>query len=106
MRPLTEDEKEGRALASSAGCSPWAYISLTDVCDQTELSLQFVSLTENKILFSKDITLYSSDRLATIEIVDALPHLPFGRPGVYAFEIVCEGEVIGSHRIVATLAGT
>ncbi len=101
--PQTEEEQASKARLTSGPGSPWAYISLTDVCDGTELSLQFVSLTLNKILFSKDIKLQSNDRLATIEIVDALPHLHVPGPGVCAFEIVCEGEVIGSHRVVVTM---
>ena len=42
-----------------------------------------------------------ADRLATVEIILPLP--AFGQfklePGMYAFEVVCEGEVIGSHRL-------
>jgi len=82
--------------------SPYAYISLTDVCDNTVLEFQFVSLTENKVVFEKEITVSCSDRLETVEIILALPPLRVPGPGVYAFEIVCEGEVIGSHRLIAT----
>lgn len=84
--------------------APWVYISLTDVWDGTRLGLQFVSLTKNEVLFETDITVPCKDRLATKEIVLPLPRLDVPEPGVYAFEVVCEGEVIGSHRIVARLA--
>ena len=81
--------------------APYAYISLTDVCDNTEIELQFVSLTKNVVIFSSSIVVHCNSRLATIEIVAPLPPLPIHHEGVYAFEIVCEGEVIGSHRIIA-----
>jgi len=81
--------------------SPYAYISLTDVCEGTELNLQFVSLSENRVLFETGVTLHGTDRLATIEIVAPLPRLQIKQAGVYAFEVVCEGEIIGSHRIIA-----
>lgn len=81
--------------------SPYAYISLTDVCNGTKLTLQFISLTRNHVIFETHIEVECFDRLATVEIVAALPHLSVSEPGVYAFEVVCEEEVIGSHRIVA-----
>ncbi len=81
--------------------SPYAYISLTDVCDNTKLDLQFVSLTRNKVLFETGMMVNADNRLQTVEIIAALPRLVVPEPGTYAFEIVCEGEIIGSHRIVA-----
>ncbi len=81
--------------------SPYAYISLTDVCDGTKVALQFVSLKRNKVIFQQEITIPCQDRLATIEIVAPLPHLNVSEAGTYAFEIVCEGEIIGSSRVTA-----
>ncbi len=84
------------------GGSPYAYLSLTDVCDQTELTLQFVNLTSNKTLLGKKVVVNVSDRLATVELVLPLPALPIDEPGTYAFEVVCEGDILGSYRIAAT----
>lgn len=81
--------------------APYAYISLTDVCNDTECELQFVSLTRNHVFFRTAIKIKCNDRLANVEIVAPLPPLQLPEPGVYAFEVVCEGEVIGSHRIHA-----
>lgn len=84
--------------------SPWAYLCLTDVCDRTKLQLQFVSLKKNKVLFEQSLEITSNDRLRNIEFACGLPHLgPFmdDLPGVYAFEVVCEGQIIGSYRIRA-----
>ena len=84
--------------------SPWAYISLTDVCNNTELQLQFVSLSRNVVLFETKLIVQCDNRLATVEVIVALPLLQLPEPGTYSFEVVCEGEVIGSHRVIAKLA--
>lgn len=87
------------------GGSPYAYISLTDVCDKTKLSLQFVNLTKNAVLMGTEILVECDNRLQTVEIVAPLPPLPIRESGTYAFEVVCEGEILGSYRITATEIG-
>lgn len=91
-------------LVGGAMGSPWAYISLTDVCNNTELQLQFVSLSRNVVLFETKLIVQCDNRLATVEVIVALPLLQLPEPGTYSFEVVCEGEVIGSHRVIAKLA--
>ena len=91
--------KEGNKIVGGEPGSSFAYINLTDVSDDTELELQFISLSKNKVLFNTTLTVRCDDRLANIEIVCALPHLIVPETGVYAFEIVSEGEIIGSHRV-------
>ena len=81
--------------------SPSAYISLTDVCPGTKIRLQFVSLTRNFVIFETEITIDCDDRLATVELVADLPELRIKESGIYTFEIVSEGEVLGSHRLTA-----
>ena len=81
--------------------SPFAYVSLTDVCAETKLRLQFVNLTKNAVLFGTELTITCGDRLKTIEIVAPLPRLPIEEEGVYTLEVVCEEEILGSYRITA-----
>ena len=83
------------------GGSPFAYISLTDVGENTILLFQFVNLTKNAVLFVNQLTVDCEDRLATVELGLPLPPLGIGEEGVYAFEVVCEGEILGSSRIIA-----
>jgi hypothetical protein len=83
------------------GGSPFAFVSLTDVCDGTNLLLRFVDLTRNAVLFGKEVTVNCKDRLATVELVFPLPPLGIHEPGTYAFELVCEGSIIGSYRVTA-----
>jgi len=82
--------------------APYAYISMTDLCDSTVLTLQFVNLSKNEVLFSAELVAQGEDRLGTTEIVAPLPPLPIKEAGTYAFEVLCEGEILGSHRILAS----
>ena len=81
--------------------SPSAYVNLTDVCDGTQLRVQFVDLTRNVVLFGTDAKIGGVQRLNTVELVFALPELPIHEAGTYALEVVCEGEILGSYRITA-----
>ena len=106
LSPLQERErpdgtKEKILLGGLHGGSPYAYISLTDVCDGTELLLQFVNLTKNQVLFGKKLSVKCDDRLRTVEIVAPLPPLPVVEAGTYAFEGVWAGEILVSHIILA-----
>lgn len=107
-KPLAQQRKtaEGETVrvipGGVQGGSPYAYLSLTDVVDETALVFQFVNLTLNQTLFTRRIVIKDVNRLATIELVLPLPHLGISKAGVYAFEIVCEGEIIGSYRISAS----
>ena len=49
------------------------YISLTDVSDGTDISIQFVSLAENKPLLHTQIGIEKGDRLGTTEIIAPIP---------------------------------
>lgn len=105
--PKTIQKPDGtiatRVEGGGAG-APYAYISLTDVWDNTKLELQFVSLKRNRVLFDTEIKIKCKDRLATVEIISQLPRLDIPEPGIYAFEVVYGGEIIGSHRIIARAA--
>jgi len=96
------DGQKQRVIAGglSAG-SPYVYISLTDVCDNTTIQIQFVNLSKNIVLFGNAITISTVDRLSNTELVLPLPVLPISEAGVYALQVVCEGEILGSWRIVA-----
>lgn len=96
-----------RVLAGgmSAG-SPYAYLCLTDVCDETTLLIQFLNLTKNVVLFGTQVTIQNTDRLRNVELVLPLPTLPVSEAGTYALEVLWEGEVLGSWRIIAECLDT
>jgi hypothetical protein len=89
---------------SDPGC-PSAYISVTDVIDGTELQLQFVNVSTNQQVFECNIKIAAKDRLAVHEIV--MPLFPWsvmlgGQAGTYSLDVLCQGELLGSHRLLVT----
>lgn len=98
---LPSGETQTFVAGGMNGGSPYAYISLTDVVDGTQLTLQFVNLGKNIVLLELALVVNIKDRLETVEIVAPLPPLPITEPGTYAFEVVCEDEILRSHRIIA-----
>jgi hypothetical protein len=96
---------DGQKQRVVAGCmsagSPYVYISLTDVCDNTTIQIQFLSLSKNIVMFGNAVTIEKVDRLSNTELVLPLPTLPISEAGVYALQVICEGEILGSWRIVA-----
>jgi hypothetical protein len=81
--------------------SPSAYISLTDVVDGTEIILQYVNVSRNRVVFQAGMRINTTSRLDTIEIVAPLP--PASQlaiePGTFSLDVVWNGEILGSHRI-------
>jgi hypothetical protein len=69
----------------------------------TVIEIQFVNTTKNQVVFrSPSIKLKSADRLNTLEIIAPLPPIMSfcNEAGTFSFDIVCEGEILGSHRLV------
>lgn len=93
-------DAEGHPVITSGGLgAPWAYICLTGVANETVLQLQFVSLKRNAPVFRTEIELHGNDRLAIVELALQLPRLAPAVPGGYAFDVVCDGEILGSWRV-------
>jgi hypothetical protein len=85
------------------GC-PWLYISLTDVVDETEITVQFFDQTRNDIVFGQQLKIQCNDRLATVELVLPLPSMMqcASKAGTYSFDVIWSGEILASHRLVVS----
>jgi hypothetical protein len=70
------------------GC-PSVYVSLTDLVPEVDVTLRFVNVSKNQVLLECPVKIQCPDRLATIELVLALP--PLGRivtePGTYTLDL-------------------
>jgi len=99
--PLPDGTTHKRIQGGTRVGSPYAYVSLTDVCDGTKLQLQFVNMTRNAVLFGTEAILTNVDRLKTLELVFPLPELPISEAGTYAIEVLCDGDLLGAWRITA-----
>lgn len=81
--------------------SPYAYISLTELRGSRKFELRYVDLVENTVLFATQFEVSCRDPLETIQITVPLPPLPIPHEGAYALELLCDGELLGSHRVIA-----
>lgn len=81
--------------------SPFAYVSLTELQGTRKFELHYVDLAENNVLFGTAFEVSCRDPLETIQITVPLPPLPIPHEGVYVLELLCEGELLGSHRVLA-----
>ena len=109
--PGMEDDREQQASAPPptavpitrlvrAG-SPYAYISLTELQGTRKFELRYVDLEENTVLFGTGFDVSCRDPLETIQITAPLPPLPTPHEGVFVLELLCDGEMLGSHRVLA-----
>lgn len=80
--------------------SPSAYVSITDFQGAASFLLRYVDLSDSKILLQTGLQISCTNPLETIEVVLPMPVLPTPHKGVYALELLCEDEPIGSVRIV------
>lgn len=80
--------------------SPYAYVSLTEVHGNRVFQLRYVDLNENMELFSTQFGVDCRDPLETIQLSLPLPPLPVPHEGVFALELLCGGELLGSHRVL------
>jgi hypothetical protein len=111
-----EGEKGGEAKPSEGGKddgfqtilvksadtgSPYIYLSLTDVLDETEITLQFVNMSKNKVTLETRVKISCKDRLQTVELVVPLPPLRHiaNEPGRFSFDVLWNTEILGSHRV-------
>lgn len=81
--------------------SPFAYVSLTELQGMRKFELRYVDLDENNVLFGTTFEVSCRDPLETIQITVPLPPLPIPHEGVFVLELLCDGEMLGSHRVLA-----
>ncbi|MEK6259124.1 MAG: hypothetical protein AABP62_10960 [Planctomycetota bacterium] len=81
--------------------SPFAYVSLTELQGSRKFELRYVDLEENNVLFGTTFEVSCRDPLETIQITVPLPPLPIPHEGVFVLELLCDGEMLGSHRVLA-----
>ncbi len=78
----------------------WAYICLTEVRGEIQLDLRYVDLKDHKVLLHLEgLKLKHDNPLGNVELVLPIPRFPIPHEGVYAFEVYCADELLGSHRI-------
>ena len=115
--PLTNENTGGGAASDPApkqpslsqyirAGSPYAYVSLTEIRGQKSFQMRYVDLKENNTIFSFDFKVECRNPLETVQLTLPLPALPVAHEGAFALELVCEGAILGSHRILTKVQRT
>jgi hypothetical protein len=85
--------------------SPYVYFSVTELRGRKTFEVRYVDLHENRPLFQAEVPIECDDPLKTIEVALPLPRLPLvaWEERSYALEVICEGQLLGSHRVLARI---
>ena len=86
--------------------SPYLYFSVTELTERKTFEIRYVDLHSNRSLFQAEVPVECDDPLKTIEISMPLPRLPLValEERSYAVEVLCEGQLLGSHRVLARIS--
>ena len=79
--------------------SPCAFVSLTEVRGKVACILRYVDLQEDKPRLECKFEIHATNPLQTVEVVIPMPKLPVDKAGIFALELLCDDEPIGSLRI-------
>ena len=85
------------------GRNAHAYICLTDIRGDCQLTLRYVDLHDETPLMATSFTVHGDDPLKSLELLMEMPPLPLPHEGVYALEILNGDNGLGSLRIAVSL---
>ncbi len=85
--------------------SPYVYFSITEMTGRKRFEVRYVDLHSNRSLFQAEVPIECDDPLKTIEVSMPLPRLPLValEERSYALEVLCDGQLLGSHRVLARI---
>lgn len=76
------------------------YLSLTEIHAESVVQLRYVDLDKDDMLLGLDgLAITANSPLEAVELALEVPPLPMPHAGVFAFEVHCEGSILGSVRI-------
>jgi hypothetical protein len=81
--------------------APYVYVNLTEFNGKFNFELRYLSLSQDRVIAAFSFEMTSYDPLKTVQFALAFPSVPKVEDTI-ALELLCDGEVIGSQRIVVT----
>jgi hypothetical protein len=95
---------ETASAALSVSGSPYLYLALTGVHGKVPLTIAFVNHADDEVIFDAVLEIMSADPVTVSEYCVPLPQLPIPRAGVYSIDLLYQGEILGSWRLMAGTA--
>lgn len=79
------------------------FFGISDQRPDVKLFLCFVDYSDYRVLKGREIKIYGLSPLAVTDVQVTVGATPIPHPGVYAWELHHEGEIIGRSQITATV---
>lgn len=79
------------------------YFVLTGMHGKERLTLRYANLADLAVLVERQFTLQASGPLDVQDVCIHVPAMPVPHPGVYAWELYWENEMLGSSRVTASV---
>ena len=99
--PAPKNESGDIPLDMQRAGAPYVYVNLTEFNGKFDFELRYLSLKSDQVLAAFSFQMASYDPLKTVQFALAFPSVPKVEDTI-ALELLCEGEVIGSQRIVVS----
>ena len=72
--------------------------SVTEIAGRAELEIRLIRDTDNQVLFSGKGAVEAPNPLAGVDLLFAMQGLRIPEAGQYAFELLCNSEILGRRR--------
>jgi hypothetical protein len=92
-------EIERPATHFAAGAS--LFFALTGLHGKVDLTLRYVNLSDLSVLLERPLSVAADSPLVAKVVCVAAPPMPVPRPGIYAWELYWQDDMIGSSRLTA-----
>lgn len=90
----------GHEFPTVFGRPTYVYLCLTELHTATVVQLRYVDLDKDDVLLGFDgLEFTAGSPLEAVELSVEVPPLPMPHAGVFAFEVHCQGSILGSVRI-------
>lgn len=72
--------------------------TLTEIIGSTRLRLRLVRDEDNEVLMETNGKVEAPDPLSMVDLVFVMQGVPIANPGQYAFELLCDDDLLGRRR--------
>ena len=83
------------------GRPAYLFFAISGAHAPVSLRLCYVDLADNRVLIERPVQVSSSGPLEIIDVAVRLKKMPIPRPGLYAWELYAENELLGRSRVRA-----
>lgn len=83
---------------------PCVFVCLTGINRCAKVQLRYVDLSTHEVVIEAEPQeIEVNDPLQIVEMIFRIPHLPHKNPGMYAFEVYANDELLGMSRVTVNV---